>query len=69
MGPPEGVIYEALRDQISGALKGDTRTHRWWRRTASASGCSATSSMSRRQHRVQPLEDLFAIFWDRSPDC
>jgi diguanylate cyclase (GGDEF)-like protein len=60
MGPPEGVIYEALRDQISGALKGallvqevvekDRERQRLLRYIV-----DVTPDM----HRVQPLEDLF----------
>ena len=60
MGPREGVIYEALRDQISGALKGallvqevvekDRERQRLLRYIV-----DVTPDM----HRVQPLEDLF----------
>jgi hypothetical protein len=60
MGPSEGVIYEALRDQISGALKGallvqqvvekDRERQRLLRYIV-----DVTPDM----HRVQPLEDLF----------
>ena len=59
-GPREGVIYEALRDQISGALKGallvqqvvekDRERQRLLRYIV-----DVTPDM----HRVQPLEDLF----------
>jgi diguanylate cyclase (GGDEF)-like protein len=58
--PSEGVIYEALRDQISGALKGalllqevidkDRERQRLLRWIV-----SVTPDM----HRIQPLEDLF----------
>jgi diguanylate cyclase (GGDEF)-like protein len=60
LGPTEGVIYEALRDQISGALKSalllqevmdkDRERQRLLRYIV-----SVTPDM----HRIQPLEDLF----------